>query len=71
MIKLYTIGCPACNVLEQKLKAKNIEFEKITDETVFREKGIEWFPQLELDNGILLGIKDANNWLKAMEDVNG
>ena len=28
MVKLYTIGCPACNVLEKKLAAKNIEFDK-------------------------------------------
>ena len=34
-MKLYTIDCPACRVLEKKLTLKGIPFEKIFDEELF------------------------------------
>ena len=31
MIKLYTIGCPKCSILEKKLDAAHVDYEKVTD----------------------------------------
>lgn len=63
MIKLYSIGCPKCNVLKRKLDENNIEYEYITDENVMREKGIEILPVLEVD-GEMLNYSGAAKWLK-------
>lgn len=64
MIKLYTIDCPACNVLEKKLEHKGIAYEKITDEKVFREKGIDRFPMLEVD-GTLQDFSTSVQWVNS------
>lgn len=63
MIKVYTIGCPACNVLEKKLKQNNIEYESVNDLALFKEKGITKFPMMEKD-GCLLSFTEAIEWLK-------
>ena len=62
MVKLYTIGCPACNVLETKLAAKNIEFDKIEDRDLLGSLGIDTFPVLEVD-GQRLDLGAANAWV--------
>ena len=46
-MKLYTIDCPACRVLEKKLTLKGISFEKIFDEELFERLGYIDFPILE------------------------
>lgn len=53
MVKLYTIGCPACNVLETKLKQKGINFEKVESEDAIRDLGFSSAPLLEVDGEIL------------------
>lgn len=62
MVKLYTIGCPACNVLERKLAAKNIEFDRVEDRDLFSSLGIETFPVLEVE-GQRLDLGAANAWI--------
>ena len=62
MIKLYTIGCPKCDILEEKLNAKNIEFIKCEDKDEMTSKNIDSLPVLEVDNTLLEYI-DANNWI--------
>lgn len=62
-IILYTIGCPRCDVLKAKLKAKNIQFEEETDEEKMRALGIDTLPVLEVD-GILMPFAWANEWVK-------
>ena len=62
MVKLYTIGCPACNVLEKKLAAKNIEFDKIEARDSLSSLGIATFPVLEVD-GKQLALGAANAWV--------
>ena len=32
MVKFLTIDCPKCDILEEKLKNKNVEFETIKDQ---------------------------------------
>ena len=36
---LYTTNCPKCKILESKLKAKNIEYNTVTDIEVMQKKG--------------------------------
>ena len=47
-MKLYTIHCPKCRVLETKLKQKNIEYEEISDEKKLLELGLSDMPMLAL-----------------------
>lgn len=68
-MKLYSTNCPKCNVIEKKLRNKNIEFEKITDFDYdkMREKGFSFAPILETNDGILLDYSDANNYINAIK----
>lgn len=68
MIKFYTIDCPACNVLQKKMDAKNIAYDVIKDEAIFAEKGIEVFPMLEIDGGPLMDFSTARKWVDSQED---
>lgn len=66
-IVLHTLHCPKCNVLEKKLKNKNVSFIENTNEEKMKELGIEHIPVLEVD-GQLLDFKQAVQWL---EEYNG
>lgn len=66
MIKLYTIECPACNVLMKKLMMKDIPFVKITDPKAFEDLNIEVFPMLQIDDGPLMSYSEALKWLKTL-----
>lgn len=68
MIKFYTIDCPACNVLQKKMDAKNIAYDIVKDEAIFAEKGIEVFPMLEIDGGPLMDFSTARKWVDSQED---
>lgn len=61
-IILYSNGCPKCRVLEAKLNAKNIGFEKSDDFTKLMEQGKQSLPFLEVA-GELLSFPEANNWV--------
>lgn len=63
-IILYTIDCPNCLVLEKKLKAKNIEFLKVSDKDTIMAKGFgdSSFPILEV-GGITMSYKTAVQWV--------
>lgn len=65
-IILYTIHCPACNVLEKKLKSKNISFEIVDDEEILNKLNIVNFPVMSL-NGSLLSYREAIEWINLME----
>lgn len=66
MIKLYTIDCPKCKVLETKLKSKNIDFEIVKDVSIMKDLGITTTPVLEVD-GKLLDFIDAINYVNGRE----
>ena len=58
MIKLYTIDCPKCKVLEMKLDQKNIEYEKlhppvIYDKNKFKTKNSNKAMPIESDKEII------------------
>lgn len=61
-VVLYTTHCPRCNVIEQKLKAKTIEYEEITDVNLIEEKGFKQVPVLVVDDEIM-DFVTANKWV--------
>ena len=61
-VVLYTTHCPRCNVLEQKLKAKTIEYEEITDVDLIEEKGFKQVPVLVVDDEVM-DFVTANSWI--------
>ena len=61
-IVLFSTHCPKCNVLEKKLKTKNIEYEEINDVSIMKKKGYLWVPVLEVD-GTSKDFKTANDWI--------
>lgn len=62
-IKVFTIGCPACNVLEKKLNNIGVLYERITSEEEFNKLGIKDFPMMQITNGPLLSFKEAIAWV--------
>lgn len=63
---LYTTDCPKCKILESKLKAKNIEYNTVTDIEVMQKKGFKQAPMLEIDN-MVLGFQSAVNYLNGVK----
>ena len=61
-IILYTTHCPKCEVLTQKLKNKNINFEIIDDIELIKEKNITMVPVLSV-NDQLMNFKEAVDWI--------
>lgn len=66
MITLYSTHCPKCQVLEQKLKQKNIEYTTVSDTDVIVEYGIahniKSAPILEVDG-------EPYDFMKALEFI--
>lgn len=61
-IVLHSTHCPKCNVLETKLKQKNINFEENNDVEIMMQKGFAMAPVLEI-NGIAYNFKEAVEWI--------
>lgn len=61
---LYSTKCPKCNVLETKLKEKNISYKEVNDIGIMQAKGFEFMPMLEVDN-IVYNFKEAVEWIGA------
>jgi glutaredoxin len=64
---LYSTHCPKCNVLETKLKQKNIQYEEVNDTEIMTQKGFTAVPMLEV-NGIIMDYKQAVEWVNERED---
>lgn len=64
-IVLYSNNCPRCNVLEKKLKQKNISYEEIEDIGIMKEKGYLTVPVLEVD-GTSMDFKTAVDWINSL-----
>ena len=63
-IKIYSNGCPKCRVLEAKLGAKNIAYDKIQNIEELSEKGFNSLPVLVVGDEYLNFVK-ANDWVNA------
>lgn len=66
-VTVYTIHCPACNVLEKKLQKAGITYGVVDDIELM--KHIEQFPMMSVNCGPLMTLKEANDWIK--ERTNG
>lgn len=64
-VVLYTIGCPACNVLESKLQAKGIEYQKNESEDAIQKLGYDRAPLLSVD-GKVMDFAEAIQFLKTL-----
>ena len=62
MVVLYSTGCPQCNVLKQKLDAKNVDYVLENDVDKMLEKGFTSAPILEVD-GEIMNTQQAFKWL--------
>lgn len=65
MIKLYTIDCPKCKILEMKLDQKNIKYEKIKDIDIMKGLGITTAPVLGVDDKLLM-FADAVKYINTL-----
>lgn len=63
---LYTTGCPKCEILKKKLKAKNIEYVENNNVEDMESLGIDQVPILSVD-GNLMSFAEANNWINNTE----
>lgn len=64
MIKLYTIDCPKCLILEKKLNQKNIFYIISRDREEMASKGYNILPILEIE-GEPYDFKQAVNWINS------
>ena len=63
---LYTKdNCPRCEMLKTKLKAKNIDFVEVDDESTIEALGIEFLPVLKV-NDELLEFGKANDFINSL-----
>lgn len=61
-IILYTIGCPHCNILKDKLKQKGIKFKIVDDVDEMEKLDIISAPQL-FNGEKMLNYNEALEWL--------
>lgn len=61
-IILYSTHCPKCNILEKKLKEKNISYTEVNDVDEMLNKGFTEMPMLEV-NGHIFDFVGAIKWV--------
>lgn len=66
MVKVYSTGCPRCNVLKIKLEQANIPFEIVDDLDFLIKKGFQSVPVLDTGKD-LLEFASAVEWIKNNE----
>ena len=62
-IMLYSTHCPQCEILEEKLQVKNIQYTEVNDVALMLNKGIKNVPVLEV-NGEMMDFLKACEWVK-------
>lgn len=70
MVVMYSTHCPKCNVLEQKLNQKNINYGVIDDVNIMIDRGFDFLPILEVD-GEIMEFNEAVKWINEQEANNG
>lgn len=66
MVELYSTHCPRCEVLEAKLKQKNIQYAINTNSDEMIALGIQSVPALKVDSEIL-DFTSAVKWINTQE----
>lgn len=66
-IILYSTGCPKCKILESKLNAKNIQYDKNTDTDEMIRLGFQTVPKLKVDDEIL-DFGESVKWINNRKD---
>lgn len=62
MTTLYSTKCPKCNILEKKLKEKNINYTEVNDIDAMLEMGLKEVPWLKVENK-MLNFQEAVQWV--------
>ena len=62
MIIMYSTGCPKCEILKEKLDAKEISYDLVSDVEEMKKLGITKVPMLSVD-GKLMQYRDAVKWI--------
>ena len=62
-VMLYSTHCPQCEILEEKLQTKNIQYTEVNDVSLMLNKGIKNVPVLEV-NGEMMDFLKACEWVK-------
>lgn len=65
-VVLYTTHCPKCNILKEKLDAKNIKYEEIDSIDDLIALGFKSVPYLKVDNSIF-DFVNAIKWINNLE----
>jgi hypothetical protein len=63
-MKLYSNGCPKCNILKGTMARLGYEYEEVSDFSPLFEKGFSSVPILELENGEMLEFKSALDYVR-------
>lgn len=63
MITLYTINCPNCKILEERLRLRGIKFETCSDADKMLSMGMSTMPVLEVDN-TFMNFQQAFAWVE-------
>lgn len=64
MITLYSTGCPRCIQLEAALKAKKINYNKVSDEEEILAKGFTSVPVLDVDGKTMYFPEAYNKYVR-------
>lgn len=65
---LHSNNCPRCIILEDKLTAKNIKFQKQFDAAHLREQGFLTAPVLQVGANYM-AFAEANDYINNLEEV--
>lgn len=70
-VKMYSTGCPKCNVMKKKLDDAKIEHTVVTEqseiENVARAHGFSTVPLLEVD-GVVMDFRDGCAWINKNQE---
>ena len=64
-VVLYSNDCPRCKILKQKLDAKQVKYEIISDIDIMIEKGFMMLPMLDV-NGEIMEFGKAADWVNKL-----
>lgn len=64
---LYTLDCPRCKILEQKLEQSGMSFTVCKDKELMLKNGFDLLPILEVD-GKRMGFKEAVKWINERKE---